>query len=205
MEQLQHLVLGLIDHYGLPGLFVGMTLGNIGAPVGAEIVMPAAGALVATGHLPNVWFTIMAAVLGELAGQSIGYAVGRFGGRPLVEKYGKYVRFDHAHLDKVDAFFDKYGTFAIFICRFVPVIRGIVGIPAGIVRMHLVPFYLWTLAGSVVFCGGLIWLGMALGDHLDQISPWIHKFGIGILAVVVLGLAAYGLYVWLRSRKKAQA
>ena len=201
MEHLQQLVLGLIDHYGLPGLFVGMTLGNIGAPVGAEIVMPAAGALVATGHLPNVWFTIAAAVLGELAGQSIGYAVGRFGGRPLVERYGKYVRFDHAHLDKVDAFFDKYGTFAIFICRFVPVIRGIVGVPAGIVRMPLVPFYSWTLAGSIVFCGGLIWLGMALGKHLDAITPLIHRFGLPILAVAIVAAIGYGIWLRLKSRR----
>ncbi len=201
MEHFQTIIMGLIDHYGLPGLFVVLTFGNVGGPIGAEVVLPTAGALAATGHLPGIWLTIVAAVLGELAGQSIAYAVGRYGGRPLVERYGKYVHFDHAHLDKVDAFFQKHGTFAIFLCRFIPVIRGICGVPAGIVRMNLAAFYLWTLAGSFVFCGGLIWLGAVVGKHLDQLKPLLHKFGYGVLAVaIVLGIA-YGIWAYLKSRK----
>ena len=156
MHALSTFFLNLVDHAGYAGLFLAMTLANIGAPVGSEIVLPAAGALAATGHLSSVWLAIAIAVAAELVGQSIGYAVGRFGGRPFIDRFGKYVHFHHAEMEKVERFFARYGKFAIFICRFVPVIRGIVGIPAGIAEMPLVPFYFWTFCGSLIFCGGLI-------------------------------------------------
>ena len=184
-------ILRLIDHVGYAGLFVAMALGNIGAPVGSEVILPAAGALVATGHLKNLWVTIAIAVVAELVGQSVAYAIGRFGGRPLVHRYGPYVRFHEAELAKVDAFFARFGSFAIFICRFVPVIRGVVGIPAGIARMALVPFYLWTLLGSTFFCGGLILIGNALGTHVNSITPALHKYGLLIAVLVVLAVVAY--------------
>jgi membrane protein DedA with SNARE-associated domain len=91
--------LNLIHQAGYAGLFVAMTLANIGAPVGSEIVLPAAGVAAQKGALSNVWLVIAVAVLAELCGQSIGYAVGRFGGRPFIDRYGKYVRFHHAELD----------------------------------------------------------------------------------------------------------
>lgn len=157
--------LHLIDHFGYLGLFVAMVLVNIGVPIGSELILPAAGALAATGHLSNVWLVIGIAVCGELAGQSIEYAVGRYGGRPFVDRFGKYVRFHHAELERVDRFFVRWGSFAIFICRLVPVVRGVVGIPAGIAEMPLVPFYLWTAGGSLVFCAFFILLGDR-GGHL---------------------------------------
>lgn len=195
-------ILRLIDHVGYAGLFVAMTLGNIGAPVGSEVILPAAGALVATGHLKSLWMTIAVAVVAELLGQSIAYAIGRFGGRPLVARYGRYVRFHEAELGRVEAFFLRFGSFAIFICRFVPVIRGIVGIPAGIARMRLIPFYLWTLLGSTIFCGGLILIGNALGSHVDAITPALHRYGL-LLAVLVV-LAAVFFFVQRRGATPAR-
>src|SRR5579871_1950000 len=94
----------MIDQLGYAGLFLAMTLANIGAPVGSEIILPAAGALVATGHLSNLWLAIAISVGAELFGQSIGYAVGYFGGRPFVERFGKYVRFHHEQLAVVEDF-----------------------------------------------------------------------------------------------------
>jgi membrane protein DedA with SNARE-associated domain len=185
------MVLRLIDHVGYAGLFVAMALGNIGAPVGSEVILPAAGALVATGHLKNLWVTIAIAVVAELVGQSAAYAIGRFGGRPLVARYGHYVRFHEAELARVDAFFARFGSFAIFICRFIPVIRGVVGIPAGIARMALGPFYLWTLLGSALFCGGLILIGNALGAHVDALTPVFHKYGLAAAALAILAIVVF--------------
>ncbi|HEY8298691.1 MAG TPA: DedA family protein [Candidatus Baltobacteraceae bacterium] len=203
MQHLTTIALNLVEHVGYIGLFVALMLGNIGAPVGAEVIVPAAGALVATGHLPSLWIAVAAAVLGELAGQSIAYAIGFYGGRPVIERYGKYVRFHEAELLRVEAFFARFGSFAIFICRFVPVLRGIVGFPAGIAEMPLVPFYLWTFFGSLIFCGGLVLLGNSLGNHIDQIVPIIHKFGLIVLALaVVVGIAAFFI---VRARTKAEA
>jgi len=190
--------LNLVDHAGYGGLFVAMTLANIGAPVGSEIVLPAAGALAATGHLSSVWLAIALAVAAELTGQSIGYAVGRFGGRPFVDRYGKYVHFHHAELEKVERFFARYGRFAIFICRFVPVIRGIVGIPAGIAEMPLPAFYLWTFCGSLIFCGGLILAGNMLGTHSHEVIAAVQKYALLIIALAVLAAL---LFVFLKARR----
>lgn len=181
----------LVDQYGYLGLYIVMTLANIGAPVGSEIVLPAAGALAATGHLSSAWIAIAVAVCAELSGQSIGYAVGRFGGRPAVDRFGGYVRFHHAELERVDQFFARYGSFAVFICRFIPVIRGIVGIPAGIARMPLWPFYLWTFLGSLLFCTGFVLLGAELGAHAGPIGESFRRYALVIAAVVVVALIVF--------------
>jgi membrane protein DedA with SNARE-associated domain len=179
VEHLQQAIVALIDHYGYLGLFVGLALGNIGLPVGTELLLPLAGAL-----------TILVALVGELAGGSVGYAIGRFGGVPLIERYGKYVHFTHARLMQVHAFFDRWGTFAIFVCRFLPVLRGIVAIPAGIAEMNLALFYLWTFLGSLIFCTFLILLGGALGAHIDTVLPLLRRGGYIVLGVAVLAVVA---------------
>lgn len=198
MHTLTTFFLNLVDHAGYAGLFVAMTLANIGAPIGSEIVLPAAGALAATGHLSSVWIAVVLAVLAELLGQSIGYAIGRFGGRPFIDRYGKYVRFHHAELERVQNFFGRYGKFAIFICRFIPVVRGVVGIPAGIAEMPLGAFYLWTFLGSLVFCGGLIFAGFALGTHADEVIGAVRKYALLILG---LGIVALALFLFVQSRR----
>jgi membrane protein DedA with SNARE-associated domain len=202
MEALQHFVVGLVDQYGYVGLFVALLLGNVGAPVGSEIVLPVAGGLTATGHLDYLWLTIAVAVAGELAGESIAYAIGRYGGVPVIEKFGKYVGLHHDHLVRVHGFFERYGTFAIFICRFLPVIRGIAGFPAGIAQMTLSHFYLWTLLGSLVFCSALIGLGYALGGHLDAILPLLHRGGTIVAIAAIVAIAVIVFAVRARARRR---
>jgi membrane protein DedA with SNARE-associated domain len=202
MEHFQHMVIGLVDHYGYGGLFFVMTLGNVGLPIGSELVLPVSGALTATGHLPALWATILVAVAGELAGGTAGYAIGRFGGRPLIDNFGKYVHLTHENLNKVQAFFERYGSFAIFICRFVPVIRGIVSIPAGLAEMNLGHFYLWYALGSAGFCGGLILLGSEFGQHLDAIMPMLHKFGMLAAVIAVVAMVAMWLYFRRRGQRR---
>jgi membrane protein DedA with SNARE-associated domain len=201
VHALSSFFLNLVDHAGYVGLFAAMTLANIGAPVGSEIVLPAAGALAATGHLSSVWLAIAIAVAAELVGQSIAYAIGRFGGRPFIDRYGKFVHFHHAEMEKVERFFARYGKFAIFICRFVPVIRGIVGIPAGIAEMPLGPFYFWTFLGSLIFCGGLVLAGHALGAHAGEVIDGAKKYALLIAALVVVVVAAF-FFVKNRANKQ---
>jgi membrane protein DedA with SNARE-associated domain len=201
VEHFQQVAVSLIDHYGYGGLFFVLMLGNFGAPVGAEILMPVAGALTATGHLPFLWLTVVVSVLGELAGGTVGYLIGRFGGRPLIDKYGRYVHLSHANLDRVHGFFERYGNFAIFVCRFVPFIRGVVSIPAGLAEMNLAHFYFWYALGSTIFCGLLIWLGVALGHHLDAVLPLVHKTGLIALIVAVIAIIAIWFVVWQRRQR----
>lgn len=203
MHALTDFFLNLVHQAGYAGLFVAMTLANIGAPVGSEIILPAAGVAAQKGALSSVWLAIVVAVAAELFGQSIGYAVGRFGGRPFIDRYGKYVRFHHAELEKVHGFFERYGKFAIFICRFVPVIRGIVGIPAGIAEMPLGPFYFWTFLGSLIFCGGLILAGHALGAHAPEVIDGVRKYAIAIAGLLVVAAAVYFIVKNRRAKKQA--
>lgn len=200
MGHLQDIIISLVDQYGYGGLFVVMALGNIGAPIGSEVVLPLSGALTATGHLANVWLTIVITVIGELAGGTVGYAVGRFGGRPLIDRYGKFVHLTHENLNRVQAFFERYGSFAIFICRFVPVIRGIVSIPAGLAEMNLVHFYAWYALGSLAFCGLLVFLGFEAGDHLDSLTAMLHKGGL----LVAIGAVIVMIGLWLVMRKRTR-
>jgi membrane protein DedA with SNARE-associated domain len=204
MDHLQHFFVALVDRYGYGGLFLALVLGNVGLPVGAELVLPISGALTATKHLANIWLTIGVALAGELVGQSIAYAVGRFGGVPILVRYGKYVGFHHAQMDRVHGFFARYGTFSIFICRFVPFLRGVVGFPAGIAEMPFGVFFLWTLLGSLIFCGIFAYVGYQLGDHLDAVLPLLHRGGtvVGIAALVVVVVA---VVIWSRMRKRNPA
>ncbi|HEY9084939.1 MAG TPA: DedA family protein [Candidatus Tyrphobacter sp.] len=201
MENLQNAIVALLHHYGYLGLFIGLTLGNIGFPVAAEILVPVAGGLVATKHLDNLGFVFAAALGGELFGGTLGYAIGRFGGRAVAERYGKYVGFHHERLDAVHAFFTQWGTFAVFLCRFIPVVRGLSPFVAGIAEMDLGPFYLWTLLGSAIFCGGLLALGDALGSRLDTALPMLHRWAYAILAAAIVVAVALVLVARARGRR----
>jgi membrane protein DedA with SNARE-associated domain len=202
VEHLQQAVIGLIDHYGYFGLFVVLVLGNFGVPIGSEIVLPVAGALTATGHLNNLWLTIAVALAGELGGGTVGYAIGRFGGVPVIERYGKYVHFTHERLMGVHRFFERWGTFAIFVCRFLPFVRGVAAIPAGFAEMSLPLFYLWTFLGSLIFCTFLILLGNAFGAHLSEILPLLHRGGYVLLAIAVAAVIASIVVARLRARAR---
>jgi len=198
MEHLQQAIVSLIDHYGYFGLFVGLALGNLGAPIGTEVILPVAGALTATGHLSSLGLTVVVSLAGELAGGSVGYAIGRFGGVPIVERYGKYIHVTHDRLLVVHRFFERWGTFAIFICRFLPVLRGIAAIPAGLAEMNLGLFYLWTFLGSLIFCTGLILLGNALGAHLDTVMPLLRRGAYLVLGLAIVVIVAGVLIVRAR-------
>jgi membrane protein DedA with SNARE-associated domain len=201
MGHLEQVGIGLVDQYGYVGLIVALALANVGAPVGSELILPIAGALTSTGHLPNLWATIAVAVVGELAGGSVGYAIGRFGGRPLVDRYGRYLHLTHRNLELVHGFFERYGSFAIFICRFIPVIRGIVSIAAGLAEMNLAQFYVWYFLGSTIFCGALVLLGSSLGVHLDSALPFVRKSGLIVLGVALVAIVAAIVLVRRRSAR----
>ncbi len=200
MEHFQQAVIGLIDHYGYLGLFIALVLGNCGVPIGSEIVLPVAGALTATGHLNSLWLTIGVALAGELGGGSVGYAIGRYGGVPIIQRYGKYVHFTQERLARVHGFFERWGNFAIFVCRFLPFIRGVAAIPAGIAEMNLGLFYLWTFLGSLIFCTFLIMLGNAFGAHLGEVIPLLRRGGYFVLGVAVAAVILAIVVRRLRAR-----
>jgi membrane protein DedA with SNARE-associated domain len=196
--------LNLVDKFGYPGLFVVMLLGNLGFPVGTEIVMPVAGALAATGHLSSWWLAATVATAGELAGGTILYAVGYYGGRPFVARWGKYLKLNERKLDRFHAFYERYGNVVVLVCRFVPFVRGIAALPAGVSRMKKRYFLLYTAIGSAGFCYGLAWLGQAFGNHIDEITPQIHKYSVALLILVGAAVAVFVAYrLFRRPRSEA--
>jgi len=209
MEHLTQIFHDLIVHLGYAGLFIVMFLGNIGTPVGTEVVMPFAGGLAAQGHLPSVgalpgWIMVASVgTVGELCGATALYAVGYYGGLPFVHRWGKYVGFKEKQLGAVHAFYERFGMWAVLLARFVPFVRGVASLPAGLSRMPLGWFLAFTGLGSVVFCFGLAYLGQVAGKNLDSITGSLHKFALLIAAVVVLLIVA--AFVWWRMHLKKSA
>jgi membrane protein DedA with SNARE-associated domain len=192
--------LNLVESAGYPGLFFVMVLGNIGLPVGTEIVVPAAGALAATGHLSSWWLAGLVATAGEIVGGTLLYAVGFIGGRPFVQRWGKYIKLSEKKLDQFHDFYDRYGNGVVFVCRFLPVIRGVSALPAGVSRMQKRYFLIYTLLGSAMFCFGLSWLGSTVAHHIDSITPLIHRSTTIAIVVIVLAVAAFVAFRFSRSR-----
>jgi membrane protein DedA with SNARE-associated domain len=208
MEHLTQFFFSLVERAGYPGLFLVMLLGNIGIPVGTELIVPAAGAAAGLGRLPSlgpvpgVWAVAGIATAGEVAGSAVLYAIGFYGGRPFVDRWGKYIALNLHKLDLAHAFYERHGRKTVFLCRFIPVIRGIASLPAGISRMQKRYFLPYTSIGSALFCCGLTFAGSMLGKHFNAIAPYAHKASAAIL---VLLFAAVVAFVITNLKKKQSA
>lgn len=186
-----------------------MALGNMGMPAGTEVVVPTAGALAEQGHFGTIgvipaWLLVaIVATVGEIVGGSILYAVGFYGGLPFVRRYGKYIMFRERELERVHAFYDRYGNLTVFWCRFIPFVRGVAAFPAGLSRMKKRYFITYTAIGSTIFCFGLSYLGEVAGANIDGIVAYVHDFALVIVGGLVL-LAIAG-FVWWRIVKGRNA
>lgn len=204
MEQISHFFLDLIDKLGYAGVFVVMTLGNMGVPVGTELVMPAAGALAASRGSMTWQGAALAGTLGEIVGGLILYSVGYAGGRPFVARYGKFVKLDEKKLDAFHGFFEKHGNVVVLACRFLPFVRGVSALPAGVSRMQKRYFLLYTALGSSIFCFTLAYLGSLVGAHFDSLSPQIHKGSTVIVVVLVVAIVAFVVFKMARKTEPAK-
>jgi membrane protein DedA with SNARE-associated domain len=197
-EWLFEVITGGISGGGYVAVFILMALESMIAPVPSEAVMPFAGYLVATGRF-EFWLVGLASSLGSISGSLISYTMGLKGGRPLVHAWGRYLLLDRGHLDWTESWFRRHGQKTIFFSRFIPVVRHLISIPAGIARMRLTGFVLYTLAGATIWNLFLAWCGLWLGNHWSLISEYSHA-----LDVVIIGLLA-GAVLWhiLRHRRRA--
>ena len=172
---------------GYGGIFILMAIESACIPLPSEAVMPFAGYLVSTGRF-GLQLTALAGAFGCLAGSYAAYLVGASGGRYFLERYGRWVLIAPHELEIADRFFDRWGGPAIFFGRLLPVVRTFIALPAGVARMRLLPFTAFTLAGSYLWCLGLAWAGMKLGQHWQAVGPYFHRFDA--LIVIALALAA---------------
>jgi membrane protein DedA with SNARE-associated domain len=176
-----------------------MALESMVVPLPSEAVMPFVGFLAADGKW-NPWIAILVTSLGSITGSLISYALGRYGGKPLVLSVGKYLLLNRHDLEKAEEFFGKKGgTLTLFVARFVPVIRHLISIPAGVGRMPLGAFVAATLVGATLWNSFLLGLGMVLRDHWMVVLKYSHEVDIGVISVLLIGAAWF-----VRSRLKAR-
>jgi membrane protein DedA with SNARE-associated domain len=165
-----------------------MALESMIFPVPSEAVMPFVGFLVADGKW-NLWLAILATSMGSVTGSLISYAMGYYGGKPFILKVGRFLLLNRHDLKMTEDFFSRRGgTLTLFISRFIPVIRHLVSIPAGIGKMRLLPFILATAIGATLWNSFLLVCGMFLRDHWRVILTYSHQVDIGVVAVLCLGL-----------------
>jgi membrane protein DedA with SNARE-associated domain len=188
VEYLSHLATRLIDVLGYQGIVLGMAIESINIPLPSEALMTFAGALVAQGRF-SFWLVVVAGAVGNVIGSVGNYYLGAYGGRPFIERYGKYFLIHHKDLEVADRWFTKYGLAAVFFTRLLPVIRTFISFPAGVSRVPMTPFIVLTFAGSFLWSALLTYLGFALGrNYATTIRPILHRFDlvIGILLIVAV-------------------
>jgi membrane protein DedA with SNARE-associated domain len=197
-------IISVISAGGYLGIAILMAIESACIPLPSEIIMPFSGYLVYVGRFKLLWVATVGA-LGCNLGSAIAYAVGYYGGRPLVEKYGSYILLSRHELDWADRFFARYGNVTVFVSRLLPVIRTFIALPAGVARMNQPKFHFYTFIGSWPWCLGLAYVGMKLGQRWDtdpRLRIWFHRFDAVILAVILIGIV---VFVWTRWQGRIRA
>lgn len=187
-ETLCHYNTLFINQCSYTGVFVLMALESMIAPIPSELVMPFAGFLIFTGHF-DPWAVMVASSLGSICGSLLSYGLGMLG-EPVVLRYGRYLLLNPGHLEWTKKFFERHGGKTIFISRFIPVVRHLISLPAGLARMSLIPFIVFTGVGATLWNGFLTYLGVRLKENWRLIQQYTHILDFLVLA----GLLAVGIY-----------
>ncbi|WP_034214246.1 DedA family protein [Actinoplanes subtropicus] len=191
-------MLGLIDQFGYFGVALIVFVESFGVPAPGETAIIAGAAYAGSGHF-NIFLVATVAFGAAVTGDSIGYVIGRRGGRPLVHRFGKYVRLTPERFDKVEGFMNRQGPKVVVIARFVEGLRQFNGIVAGTSGMPFHRFLMWNALGAALWVGVWSTGGYLAGDHIKAIESAVGKYVALAVAVAVLALAGY---VWYRRRKR---
>ncbi|HEV3176675.1 MAG TPA: DedA family protein [Stellaceae bacterium] len=198
-------IVATISTLGYGGIVLLMAIESACIPLPSEIIMPFSGYLVSTGRF-NLALVATAGALGCNLGSTIAYAVGYFGGRRMVERWGGLVLMGRRELALVDWFFTRFGSLAVFIGRLLPVVRTFIALPAGIARMPQGRFQLYTFLGSWPWCYALAYVGEQLGERWNtdpRLKAFMHRFD-GVIVAGIVALVVW--YVWAhwkhRTRRK---
>lgn len=192
--------INLISSLSYFGVILAMAIESACIPLPSEIIMPFSGYLVSTGTF-NFHLGSWAGALGNLLGSLLAYYVGYYGGRPFILRFGKYILIRKEELARADRFFERWGSWAVFICRMLPIVRTFISLPAGISRMRIVPFILLTFFGSLPWCYLLTYIGKVMGENWGDIRGYFHRFDL-VIAGILLLLFGWWLWAHLRRRKK---
>lgn len=198
-ERLSGLFTGIIASTGYAGIFVLMTLESMVAPVPSELVMPFAGFLVADGKL-NLWLVIIVSSMASITGSLISYFIAYFGEKELIHKFGKFLFLDKGELDWTEQWFRRRGSLTILVSRFIPVMRHLISIPAGLAKMDLRKFILFTAIGATTWNTFLLWVGMQLRERWDLVHKFSKQLDVMMIFLIVVAVAYYA-YRHLKKRK----
>ena len=181
-------IMGVISSLGYSGVVLLMAIESACIPLPSEIIMPFAGFLVFKGEM-TLWGVALAGAFGCVVGSIPAYFLGMYGGRPLVEKYGKWVLISAKDLNWADQAFAKHGEIIIFIGRLLPAVRTFIAFPAGVARMNMTKFISYTFVGSLIWCYLLALAGFKAGENWESLKVYFHEFhyviaGAGLIFVV---------------------
>ncbi len=193
-------VIATISAGGYLGIVGLMAIESACIPIPSEIIMPFSGYLVSTGRF-DLLLVATAGAVGCNLGSTLAYFVGRYGGRPLVEKWGAYVLMSRRDLDVTDRFFARFGGIAVLVGRLLPVVRTFIALPAGIARLPQLRFQIYTFIGSWPWCFGLAYIGYKLGKRWNsdpRLQAVMHRLDVLVLGLIVLALC---WYVWRHLRR----
>jgi membrane protein DedA with SNARE-associated domain len=194
-------ITSVIHTTGYAGVALLMAIESACIPLPSELIMPFAGYLVYTGTMKLLWVATAGAI-GCNLGSLVAYEIGCYGGRPLVEKYGRWILLSRRELDWADRFFLRWGYLAVFFARLLPVVRTFIALPAGIARMPRGRFHAYTFLGSWPWCLALAWLGMKLGENWRGLGKYFHQFDIVIAIGLLVGMV---YFVWTHWQNRIRA
>ena len=206
IEFLSGIIVATISLLGYSGIVLLMAIESACIPLPSEIIMPFSGYLVSTGQM-NLWLVSLAGAVGCVLGSLVAYWVGSRGGRPLIEKYGRYVLVSRHDLDMADRWFATHGEIIVFVSRLLPAIRTFIAFPAGVAKMNLKRFVIYTFAGSLPWCLGLAYIGQRLGQKWNQddtLKTWFHRFDF-VIGIVGVLLAAWWIWRHVRHLRTEKA
>ena len=204
MTQLGNWAKTFVENYGLWAIFFTMVLESAFIPIPSEVVVPLGGVLAAQGHVA-LWQVVVVSTLANLVGSLIIYAIGRYGGRELILRYGRYVRLTSHHVELADRWFDRWGSWAVFVTRMLPGVRSVISLPAGIARMPVGRFTLFTTLGSIPWNLALAYLGYLFGANWEQLQSYFHRYDLVAYGLVVAAVLAVVAWVWWRWRRTRTA
>jgi len=179
-----------VSALGYPGIVVLMAIESSIIPLPSELVMPPAGYLAAKGRM-DPFIAVLAGTLGSVLGALVNYWLAVRVGEPVLRRFGKYVLISNKSLDKTEAYFLRHGEISTFVGRLLPVIRTFIAFPAGVARMNMLRFNIYTFIGSYIWCWVLAWIGMKLGQHWDTLGVYFHQFDAAIGVVLVVAIVWY--------------
>jgi membrane protein DedA with SNARE-associated domain len=185
---------------GYPGILILMSLESMIFPMPSELVMPFAGFLVAEGKF-NFFLIMLFSSLGSIIGSLLSYYIGFYGGKRAVLKFGKYLLLDVSDLEKTEAWFKRRGEKIIFISRFIPVVRHLISVPAGIGKMNLKKFVIYTLIGATLWNAYLAYMGYLLGKNWQIVRNYSEYISI-IVFVVILLFGIFFIYRHIKNKKR---